>query len=186
QAAAWLEDAGYRVESIAPPDVGVVADLWARIGMDDVIARMLPDVRAHGDEAIKIAVGHWYDGYKRAHPDSGPQTVLDALIERETCLRRWQLFLQDHPLVLMPSSGEQAFPNDLDIQGVAEYERIWRAQLPQLLVPVLGLPAIAVPTGVHKGLPVGVQLVSARFREDLCLDAAEIIEAQANMPYPFD
>ena len=77
----------------------------------------------------------------------------------------------------MPSSGEPAFPNELDIQDLASSQRIWNAQLPQLAVPVLGLPAIAVPTGVHEGLPMGVQIVSRRYREDLCLDAAEIIES---------
>ena len=42
-----------------------------------------------------------------------------------------------------------------------------------MAVPVLGLPAMAVPTGVADGLPVGVQIVGPRFREDLVLAAAE-------------
>ena len=43
--------------------------------------------------------------------------------------------------------------------------------------PVLGLPAISVPTGLVNGLPMGVQIVGPRFREDLVMDAAEVIEA---------
>jgi amidase len=31
-----------------------------------------------------------------------------------------------------------------------------------------------------------VQLVAGRFREDLCLDAAEIVEARAAMQVPID
>jgi amidase len=43
----------------------------------------------------------------------------------------------------------------------------------------MGLPGISVPTGMVGSTPMGVQLVSARFREDLLLDAAEAIEQAA-------
>ena len=33
-----------------------------------------------------------------------------------------------------------------------------------------------VPTGLHDGIPMGVQIIGPRFREDLCLDAAEAVE----------
>jgi amidase len=38
-----------------------------------------------------------------------------------------------------------------------------------------------VPTGVVNGLPTGVTVLAARFREDLCLAAGEAIEARAGM-----
>ena len=41
------------------------------------------------------------------------------------------------------------------------------------------MPAAAVATGLVEGVPVGVQVIAARFREDLCLDAAEVIERGA-------
>ena len=40
---------------------------------------------------------------------------------------------------------------------------------------VLGLPAVALPTGVSDGLPAGVQVYADLYREDLCLLAAEAI-----------
>jgi MFS family permease len=40
------------------------------------------------------------------------------------------------------------------------------AQWPMTAVPTLGFRAISVPTGVADGLPVGVQLLGRRFRED--------------------
>ena len=55
-----------------------------------------------------------------------------------------------------------------------------------MAVPVLGLPAMAVPTGVVDGLPMGVQIVGSRFREDLCLTAAGAIEAHAGVLTPID
>ena len=53
-----------------------------------------------------------------------------------------------------------------------------RAQESQFAVPVLGLPALSVPTGLAGALPMGVQLIGPRFREDLLFDAAEVIEAR--------
>ena len=35
---------------------------------------------------------------------------------------------------------------------------------------------VTVPVGVRDGLPQAVQIIGPRFREDLCLDAAETIE----------
>ena len=55
-----------------------------------------------------------------------------------------------------------------------------------MAVPVLGLPGIAVPTGSLDGLPMGVQIIGPRFREDLCLAAAEAIEARAGTLTPID
>jgi amidase len=36
-----------------------------------------------------------------------------------------------------------------------------------------------VPTGIVDGVPIGVTVMAARFREDLCLAAGEAIEARA-------
>jgi amidase len=51
---------------------------------------------------------------------------------------------------------------------------------------VLGIPSVALPTGVADGLPTGVQVYADRWREDLCLAAAEVIEAALPGPAPID
>lgn len=182
RAGRWLEESGFAVESVEPPELGELADHWAKVAMDDVIRSLEGPISEYGDAGIKAAVGFWRQG----SPLAGSQMTLDALAERDRFARLWQLFLEDYPLIVMPSSGEPAFPNNLDTKGFAEYQRLWKAQLPQLAIPVLGLPAIAVPTGLHEGLPIGVQIVSRRFREDWCLEAAEVIEGYANMTVPID
>jgi len=63
---------------------------------------------------------------------------------------------------------------------------VMRAQESQFAVPVLGLPAVSVPTGLAGALPIGVQLIGPRFREDLVLDAAEVIEARCPPITPID
>jgi amidase len=56
-----------------------------------------------------------------------------------------------------------------------------------LLVPsILGLPGLAVPTGLVQGVPMGVQLVAARFQEAICLRAGEVIETRSAMAAPID
>ena len=45
---------------------------------------------------------------------------------------------------------------------------------------------IPVSTGLVGRVPVGVQIVSGRYREDLCLGAGEAIEALGTPPTPVD
>src|SRR3546814_19124881 len=86
----------------------------------------------------------------------------------------------------MPNSGEPAFRVGEDLIDEPTARRIWRAQLPQPAIPVLGLPAVSVPTGLHAGVPLGVQIVAGPFREDLCLDAAEAVEPRAGSTSPIE
>ena len=55
-----------------------------------------------------------------------------------------------------------------------------------MAIPMLGFPALAVPTGVANGLPVGLQLLGQRFREDTLLDAGDVIESRAGVLTPID
>jgi amidase len=40
--------------------------------------------------------------------------------------------------------------------------------------------------GVHDGLPLGVQVYADRWREDLCLAAAQLIEDEVGLICPID
>jgi amidase len=63
-------------------------------------------------------------------------------------------------------------------QGSAEdMMRLLRIQSPLMAVAACGLPGLQVPIGVVEGLPVGVQLVAASFREMRLLNAGAVIEA---------
>jgi amidase len=59
---------------------------------------------------------------------------------------------------------------------------------PVLPANLLGLPSVCVPADRDKptGLPIGVLLTGANFREDLCLDAAEAIEYRLGLDTPID
>jgi amidase len=86
----------------------------------------------------------------------------------------------------MPVSGELPFPDQLDLRDDESFKRVWRAQMPMIGTPFMGLPGLTVSTGLVGRTPVGVQLVSGRYREDLCLSAGEAIEAGGVPPSPID
>jgi len=73
---------------------------------------------------------------------------------------------------------------DLDPStGLDLLERATRFILP---ASALGLPVVALPMSVSGGLPAGIQIYADLWREDLCLEAAEIIEQGAPITGPID
>ena len=113
-------------------------------------------------------------------------TLSKILTRRATLVREWLLFLEKYPVLLMPVSAELPFPDGLDRRDDASFARVWRAQLTQIAIPFMGLPGLTVTTGLVGRVPVGVQVVSGRYREDLCLLAGEAIEAGGTPPSPID
>jgi len=186
QAAAWLADAGYAVEEVEPPSLAEAHELWKLIGNDEARHFMWPAIQQWGDDGVKRSFG----GFLADSPVLDHVAHLRAFARRSTLMRRWQLFQEQFALVLGPVSGEPPFPWGLDTESDASIARVLRAQESQFAVPVLGLPAVSVPTGLAevegKPLPLGVQLIGARFREDLVLDAAQVIEARCPPLTPID
>ena len=72
------------------------------------------------------------------------------------------------------------------MESPTAFARVLQAQLTQLGVPLLGLPGLTVSTGMVGTAPVGIQLVAGRYREDVLLDAGEVIEAGGTPPSPVD
>jgi aspartyl-tRNA(Asn)/glutamyl-tRNA(Gln) amidotransferase subunit A len=50
-------------------------------------------------------------------------------------------------------------------------------------VNLAGIPAISVPGGLSKGLPVGVQIMSDHFTEPMLLRAARAVEEVADFEF---
>ena len=93
----------------------------------------------------------------------------------------WAQFSQDHPVVLSPVCCERPWVIGEDISRAGEIAMAMRMVVS---VNILGLPSCAVPVGSDDGLPQGVQLIGARFREDLLLDAAQAVEDRAPVLTP--
>src|SRR2546430_11373831 len=121
-----------------------------------------------------------------AVPDVDLDGYLKALALRARHVRDWTLFMERYPLVVGPVSTEPPFEVGFDTTSAERHAEVSRAQRLLVAVNLLGFPAVSVPTGVAGGLPLGVQVIAARYREDLCLDAAEVIEAQRPLLTPID
>jgi amidase len=182
QAAGWLAEAGYVVEEKEPPDFMAAVDAWRTILGTETRIGMLPMIEKYGDKAVR----HMARYFDKLTPSLNLPSFGKALASRSTLLRAWMLFFEDFPLVLVPVSCEPPFPAGHDQGDDDTLDRLVTAQRAQFPAACLGLPGISVPTGIADGLPMGVQLIAGRFREDLLLDAAEIIEARAPMPTPLD
>lgn len=180
--AAWLEDAGYRVEEVTPPHWKEAAELWALLVLNETRYAMMPSIEAHGDEAIKRAA--------RAMMEVTPTTDFDGfrtgMARRSTLLREWMLFLEKYPLVLTPTSWRKPLALGADQQGAEGMRKIFEAHSPLFVLPLLGLPGLSLPTGIAEGLPMGVHLIAGRYAEERLFVAGEVIEARCGRLTPID
>jgi amidase len=180
--AVWLEQAGYRVEEVNPPRMADAAALWDELCHGEALLLMTDAIANDGDDGIR----RFIERITRNTPRPDAQSHMRALARRTSLIRDWMLFMRDYPLVLGPVSADLAFRWGQDVGEQHDVDRLRAAQGPQFMVPLLGLPAISVPCGLERDLPVGVQLIAARFREDMLLDAAEAIEAAFPSQTPID
>lgn len=177
-----LAAAGYVVEEALPPDVEEVVRLWHVLGSGDVFRVVGPSISTMGDPGAVEALKHWLT---LQPPPSDPNTVLEALAHRDRLLLAWQSFFCDWPLVIAPTLCDLPPSQDLD-QTLDGSRRIMESMRACLISPLLGLSGLAVPVGRAGVLRTGVQIIPPRFREDLALDAGEVIEAAEGVVLPVD
>jgi amidase len=185
----WLQEAGYEVEEAAPPRFAEAAHLFwdlimteERAASEQETAASTRAIERYGDQAVKnnrrgtLAYSNPFDfeGYIR------------GLARRATILREWQIFLDRYPLLVMPVSWKLPFEIDEDQKGDEAVYRTHLALQPSIAVSLMGLPGLAVPIEVSEGIPVGVQLVAARYQDERVLTAAEVIEANSGIGLPID
>jgi amidase len=166
-----LERAGWTVEEIAnTPPLREPADLQTKLWLGDGYEAQLEAAEREGDPgALACLRGNKTKVF--------PFDLSKTLTRRATLTRQWLEFFERYAVLLIPVSGELPFPDQLDCKDDASFARVWHAQLPQIAIPFMGLPGLTVSTGLVGQIPVGVQVVSGRYREDLCLAAGEAIEA---------
>jgi amidase len=180
-AAEALADAGYAVEEARPPDVSTAVELWGRLVLAEV-RRMWPLLEQLVSADAARFLGHTFDNI----PPADHEGYAAGFTARQGLARAWSLFQADHPLVLGPVATDLPFEVGADLEGPEAVDGILRSLALTVTVNLLGLPAAAVPAGEAGGLPRGVQVIGARYREDLCLDAADAIEARLGVLTPID
>lgn len=167
-----LSDAGYVMVDVEPPMHDELAADGLRVLFGEVKALMVPDVRRHGSETINRI----FDAYFDIFPPYEGDELLKAMGRRSRYVREWQLFLQEYPLVLSPFLLTPTYAWDQDTKGTDGAIDVLGKAFWSYGMNYLGLPAGNIPANYNGGLPVGVQIVGRRFREDMILDACESIE----------
>jgi len=109
-----------------------------------------------------LSAGYYEAYYVRAQK-------VRALLTQEftSALKKFDMLVGPTMPVLPPKLGEKVTPLEdylIDINTVA--------------ANLTGLPAVSVPCGFVDGLPVGMQVIASRFREDLLLDVAAALEGE--------
>ncbi|MDJ0777556.1 MAG: amidase family protein [Gammaproteobacteria bacterium] len=174
EAARMLREAGWQVDETACPPLREPARLQLLLWMSEY--------HLNGGEAVVREddpdANFVYAQLHESCPTPSLASLMEALQRRVALAREWQQFLTEYPLLLCPVSAELPFDDQLDVASETDFARIVEAQLTQIALPFMGMPALAVTTGQSDMRPVGVQLVAARFREDLLLDAGAELESR--------
>lgn len=181
-AAQKLEAAGWQVDEVACPPMRAAADINAKLWMAET-RFSAQDMIAREGEADSQFV------YAQMARDAGEvdlEGLMKALQARGGLMREWEVFHSTYPVLICPVSGELPFAQQLDVSSEAAFQDVFAAQLTQRALPTLGLPALTVATGQVGTIPVGVQLVSGRFREDILLAAGAAIESAGSCPVVAD
>ena len=181
KASAWLKEAGYIVDTPKTPDLWSAYELWRDLMANDAKGAMRESIEKFGDAQLKISAAPLFDGMN----DLDHLGFRKALARRASVIREWNLFFQDWPLVLLPCSLAKPFPQDFDLDP-ANGTGLLRQQSVLELCPLTGFPGLNAPTHAAGRIPLGVQLIAPRFREDLLFDAGQAIEDRAGLLTPID
>ena len=172
RAARQLADAGWQVDEVPCPPMRAAADINALLWMAEMRFGAGDMVEREGDADAQFV----YRQMRRLLGDFDLDDLMTALQARAGLVREWRVFLRRYPVLICPSSGSLPFAQQLDVRSESDFEAVFTAQLTQRAIPALGLPALALATGQVDNIPVGVQLVSDQFREDILFAAASAIE----------
>ncbi|MCP3798327.1 amidase [Allokutzneria sp. A3M-2-11 16] len=171
RAAATLSDAGYAVEEAELPRYPDALAAYGKL-ISTEFTLSWPRIRPLLTEE---SARHLELSFERMPPCSLADYV-SVIGERHGIVRDWMRFQQRYPLVVGPVCTQPIGPARPRVLGPEEHMRATLSISLNTATSLVGVPAVAVPTGVVDGVPMGVQVIGARFREDLCLSAAEVIE----------
>jgi amidase len=181
-AAQRLQAAGWTIVTTDCPPLREPAALQAMLWLAESRRGLNAAMQQEGDSDALFV----FEQMEALCPTPDLNGFMDALQVRNRFLRDWMAFFERYPVAITPVSGELPFPDHDDVTSPARFREIMAAQLTQVGLPLMGLPGLTVSTGMVGRVPVGVQLLAGRYREDLLLAAGAVIEAAGTPPSPID
>ena len=176
RAADSLRNAGYQVEEVDVPTILDAAKAWFSVAVLEIKEGLDATVREHGSQTIQNSFDYFYEIANMVDY----QGYMAGVGERTGIVRPWSVFLQEYPLVLTPFLMRPTYDYDYD-ETFSGTKDIFDSAIYSYGINYMGLPAGNVPIGLVEDRPCGVQLVGRRFREDLILDAMEVIEQEVGV-----
>jgi amidase len=177
-AAEFLRGAGYVVEEGVPPDADRTRSLGMRLLATDLKYNSGTAIATMGSPTVQR---YFEETFEIGGVCGDMAEYMTLLGQRTRLMREWDQFLDRYPLALTPLSLQPPFEVDYDLKGIDYLRAMWVALTFSITMNVMSLPAAAVPVRLHDGLPIGVQLVGRRYREDTILAAAEAIEGRVGV-----
>lgn len=172
-----LAEAGYILVEVEPPLLREVAHDGIRTLFGEVKALMAADVRKYGSATINRIFDDYFELFD---PYEGNELLL-GMSRRARYAREWLVLLEEHPLFLTPFLPAPTYAWDRDAQGPEGVREVLGAGIYGYTMNYMGLPAGIIAANFNDGLPVGVQIVGRRFREDLILQACEAVETRVGV-----
>ena len=172
-AAKKLEQMGWIIEEPKSPNFQEAADCQATL--------WLGEFRRTGGEAISKEndpdANFIYSQMCRRCPDTSLEKFMDSLQQRARISREWNKFFDQYPIILCPITGDIPFPDLKDLESEESFDLVFDSMLPQIAPPYMGLPGLSFATSQTKQkIPLGVQFISRKFREDLLLNVGYDLE----------
>jgi amidase len=161
-----LTDAGYEVVDGAIPQARRAPEVWAELIGTELLQAGMP---VFGDELGASNRQHIEAMFGLFSLGSDVRRYIGAFVERRAIARETALWMEGHPLVLVPVAGMATPPLDFDHllderQTIELFDRMRNVPW----VNLLSLPSVALPNGI--------QIVARRFREVEAIRAAAAVE----------
>jgi Asp-tRNA(Asn)/Glu-tRNA(Gln) amidotransferase A subunit family amidase len=175
RAAGVLRERGMRVLEVSAPweedPTELFFDCVAADGGELVRADLAPAEGRHHPlmaglleavGSVRMSAADWFGVQRRVFALRAAVRALASSVDVLLC-----------PVVAGPAPRHGEPPGDLPVSEYGEYRAFDYVHL----MALGGLPAASVPVGSEDGLPIGVQVAAAPYREDLVLAVAAALEA---------
>ncbi|MGI9318647.1 MAG: amidase family protein, partial [bacterium] len=142
-AAKQLEDAGWNIVETECPPLREPMDLQIRLWTSEFHLDQGAAFKKENDPDANFIYAQLLDLTEQPTLHS----VMEIMKKRVSLIRKWELFLGKYPILLCPVSAGLPFEDQLDVRSAKDFREILDAQMTQVGLPLLSMPAMTVTTG---------------------------------------